>query len=283
MSVVRFALIVLLLALSSRANALDTEFTYQGFLEDGSQPANGEYDLQFRLLDDADVEVGGPIEHLVTPVVRGVFTVPLDFGNVFDGLPRRLEIGVRPGGSADAYTVLTPDTPITTVPYAQMASVAIAAETATVADDVVDNAIHEVDIDTSAVSSRNIASSAVGNSELAADAVTASKIASGAVGNEELASNAVSLAKVRGAFVNGTLTRTEPANSCTDFDVTFGGDVKAGDFPLLAFQAWSSLPDDMSITALRVPADNLVEIRVCNSAGVPRGFAGLQVLLITLR
>lgn len=280
MILVRFVFAAALLALSSRVHAVDTVFTYQGFLEDGGQPADGAYDLQFRLLDSADLQVGATIEHLDTPVVRGVFTVPLDFGGVFDGFERSLEIGVRPAASVDPYTVLLPNTPMTSVPHAQVATVA---ESADIASDVTNYAIDEVDISTGAVSSRTIASNAVGNSDLAADAVTASKIASGAVGNSELANDSITLAKMRGAFANGNLTRTEPANSCTDFEVGFGGDVKAGDFPLLAFQAWSSLPDDMSITALRVPADNVVEIRVCNSASVPRGFAGLQVLLITLR
>ena len=39
----------------------------------------------------------------------GVFSVTLDFGaNVFDGVPRDLEIGVRLEGSANPYTVLAP-------------------------------------------------------------------------------------------------------------------------------------------------------------------------------
>ena len=307
---VRFAFVLLLLSLASKADALETVFTYQGFLEDGSQPADGDYDLQFRLLNAVDVQVGATIEHADTPVVRGVFTVPLDFGAQFDGTIRRLEIGVRPGDSADPYTVLVPNTPVTTVPYAQVASVA---EMADIAADVVANAIDEVDIATDAVTSRTIAANAVGSAEIAANAVTSSEIANYSVGSAELATyavteskiaagavgshaleasavtgskiatDAVSMAKMLGHFGSGTLSRTEPANSCTDFDVSFGGDVNAGDFPLLAFQAGASLPEDMSITALRVPADNVVEVRICNSANVSRGFTGLQVLLITLR
>ena len=291
MNPVRFAIVLFLLALASRADALDTVFTYQGFLEDGGQPANGPYDLQFRLLNSVDTQIGPIIEHLGTPVVRGVFTVPLDFGTQFTGASRSLEIAVRPGGSADPYIVLAPNTPITTVPHAQIASVA---ETADIASDVTDNAIDEIDINTSAVSARNIASSAVGSSELAADAVTASEIAagavgaseiaSGAVGTAELANNAVSMAKMLGNYnENYPLSASLGAFSCVDFEVTFGGDVQANDFPLLALEAGSVLPNNMSAVALRVPSDNVVEVRICNAANVTRAFSGLQFKLLTFR
>ena len=41
-------------------------------------------------------------------MVDGLFTVLLDFGVIFDGTALFLEIGVRPGDSSGAYTVLTP-------------------------------------------------------------------------------------------------------------------------------------------------------------------------------
>ena len=42
---------------------IDTTFTYQGKLTDGGEPAEGEYDLQFELHDDAtaDSQVGSTI------------------------------------------------------------------------------------------------------------------------------------------------------------------------------------------------------------------------------
>jgi hypothetical protein len=97
-----------------------TAFTYQGMLTDGGSPADGEYDFQFTLHDDptAGTPVGSPVaieDHLVTD---GLFTVHLDFGQVFGGAARFLEIGVRPGNSGGAYTTLTPRQELTPAPYA---------------------------------------------------------------------------------------------------------------------------------------------------------------------
>jgi hypothetical protein len=53
------------------------------------------------------------------PVSEGLFTVPLDFGaGVFTGDARWLEIGVRPGLSSGAYTLLSPRQALTATPYA---------------------------------------------------------------------------------------------------------------------------------------------------------------------
>jgi hypothetical protein len=52
-------------------------------------------------------------------VTAGIFTVQLDFGaGVFSGPPRFLEIGVRPAGSPDPYTLLSPRQSVTSTPYA---------------------------------------------------------------------------------------------------------------------------------------------------------------------
>ena len=52
-------------------------------------------------------------------VTNGLFTVQLDFGmSPFNGNPRWLEIGVRPGASTGAYTTVNPRQPITATPYA---------------------------------------------------------------------------------------------------------------------------------------------------------------------
>ena len=82
-----------------KAGSIGTAFTYQGRLIDNNQPANGLYDLQFRLFDSTSNgnQIGGDVNAPETPVNDGYFTVELDFGNVFDGNDRWLEIGVRPG------------------------------------------------------------------------------------------------------------------------------------------------------------------------------------------
>jgi hypothetical protein len=52
------------------------------------------------------------------PVTEGIFTAELDFGAVFDGTALYLEIGVRPDGSADPYTTLSPRQSLTAAPFA---------------------------------------------------------------------------------------------------------------------------------------------------------------------
>jgi len=106
-------------------HAQGTAFTYQGRLADNGAAANGTYDLRFTLYDalTSGSAVAGPVTNATTSVSNGVFTVTLDFGTgVFPGPARWLEIGVRPGGSANAYTVLTPRQPITATPYSITAS-----------------------------------------------------------------------------------------------------------------------------------------------------------------
>lgn len=118
--------------------AQTTAFTYQGTLTDAGSPANGNYDLQFKLFDTSGVgtgtQQGATITNPTVAVSNGVFTVTLDFGaNVFTGAERYLEIGGRPAGSGSAYTLLTTRQPITSVPYAIRSLRATSADTATTA------------------------------------------------------------------------------------------------------------------------------------------------------
>jgi hypothetical protein len=59
-------------------------------------------------------------------MLDGYFTAELDFGNVFDGNERWLEIGVRPGEQNDpnTYTALEPRQKVTAAPYALYAKTA---------------------------------------------------------------------------------------------------------------------------------------------------------------
>lgn len=116
------AVICLILCGVSAVRAQTTAFTYQGKLTDGGNPANANYDLQFKLFDalTGGVQQGAVLDRFSVTVIAGVFTVTLDFSpvNVFSGANRYLEIGVRPANSAIAYTVLAPRQPITSSPYA---------------------------------------------------------------------------------------------------------------------------------------------------------------------
>jgi hypothetical protein len=121
-------LLVLLIAVAPLPlRSQGSMFTYQGRLVDGGQPANGAYDLQFSLSSTLYEKgyIGPTLTVAPVQVQNGSFTVLLDFGaGVFDGSERWLEIGVRPDGSKDLYTVLSPRQPITAAPYALFAAAA---------------------------------------------------------------------------------------------------------------------------------------------------------------
>ena len=116
-----FLLTTLTLLLSPATQAQTTAFTYQGKLTDAGNPANGNYDLQFKLFDTlaGGAQQGATLVRNPVAASVGIFTVTLDFGaTVFGGgADRYLEIGVRPAGSASAYTVLAPRQPLTSSPY----------------------------------------------------------------------------------------------------------------------------------------------------------------------
>lgn len=111
-------LMLFVLGLVTTARAQTTEFTYQGRLTDSGQTANGNYDFEFRLFD---AETGGSSlalqQHSGVAVTGGIFSVKLDFGANFNGQGRFLEIAVKPTGSTNSFTVLSPRQPVTSAPY----------------------------------------------------------------------------------------------------------------------------------------------------------------------
>lgn len=109
------------LAVAAQASPLGTAFTYQGRLSEVGNPANGNYDLRFALFDAATVgnPIGAAIVNQNVAVTNGLFTVLLDFGGgVFTNQARWLEIGVRPGGSVQNFTLLAPRQETTPAPFA---------------------------------------------------------------------------------------------------------------------------------------------------------------------
>lgn len=114
----------IIFALSVFAQAQTTAFNFQGRLNDGSFPANGHYDLEFRLFDAivGGNQIGSTISKPNLTLVNGVFSTPLDFGSTaFDGSDRFIEISLRPtsGGSnsPNAFVILGPRQQILSVPY----------------------------------------------------------------------------------------------------------------------------------------------------------------------
>jgi len=111
-----------MLSASQSILAQSTAFSYQGKLLDGGNPADGNYDLQFKLFDTATVGTGTQQGSTVTvsnvTVTAGMFTVQLDFGAaVFPGANRFLEIAVKQTG-ASTFLTLSPRQGVAAIPYA---------------------------------------------------------------------------------------------------------------------------------------------------------------------
>src|SRR5262245_22036393 len=129
------------------AQPIGTSFTYQGRLTDGGNPANGAYDLQLALFDAATggAQVGPTLVRDDVVVSDGLFTTRLDFGAVFAGSGRWLELRVRPGASTGAYTTLAGRQELTPSPNAVFSSAApwigISGKPAGFADDTDNDAL----------------------------------------------------------------------------------------------------------------------------------------------
>jgi hypothetical protein len=111
--------LMLSLLLCCSGSILAQSFTYQGMLKTSGIPANGNHDLQFSLWTAASggSQVGSTITRIGVSISNGVFTTELDFGDVWDGNDRFLQIAVRPAGSG-SYTTLSPRVKVNPTPYA---------------------------------------------------------------------------------------------------------------------------------------------------------------------
>ena len=116
-----WSLVLAALTVASAAFAvpIGTSFTYQGKLQKDAAAYTGTADMLFRLYDDpaAGNVVGGDVTLVGVTVNDGLFTVDLDFGDVFDGSALWLEVQVLTPGEAD-YTTLAPRQALAAAPYA---------------------------------------------------------------------------------------------------------------------------------------------------------------------
>lgn len=110
---------------------IGTTLTYQGSLANGSNPANGLYDLRFKVYDAATNGslVAGPVTGGGVVVNNGRFTVSLDFGAVFAGDARWLGLEVRTN-NATTFSALAPRQALTPTPQALFATAAGTANSA---------------------------------------------------------------------------------------------------------------------------------------------------------
>jgi len=102
------------------AENVSSGFSYQGYLEEEGEPANGAYDFRFFLFD-AETE-GTALDEVTVDdveVSEGLFTVPLTVtSSALTGQQLWLEVRVRPGADGGSYTTLAPRRLIQPAPYA---------------------------------------------------------------------------------------------------------------------------------------------------------------------
>ncbi|MBX3383265.1 MAG: hypothetical protein KF864_07130 [Phycisphaeraceae bacterium] len=129
--------LVAIMAIHAAQAQVTTAFIYQGELAEGGQPSSGVYDMRFRLFNtlSAGTQAGPTLCAENVQVVNGRFTVELDFGQVFTGASRFVEIDVRPDvgtlcTAAGGYVALEPRQKLTATPHAAYALTANAANTA---------------------------------------------------------------------------------------------------------------------------------------------------------
>jgi hypothetical protein len=233
---------IALLAAPAFAQApLGTSFTYQGRLADAGNPANGLYDFRFVLFDSP--AGGAPIGPVVTRddvvVVDGLFTVGIDFGAVFAGQRRFLEVAVRPGASTGGYDTLTGRQELTPAPSALFGASApwagVSGKPVGFADDVDNDLLSSIvcpsgqvlksnggvwtcgpDLDTTYTGGPGILVS--GNVvSIPTFAITSAMLVDGAVVSVKLADDAVTQAKIADGsvgtaeIVNGSITGAKVA------------------------------------------------------------------------
>lgn len=203
-------------------------FIYQGRLTDGTSPANGTYEMEFRLFDSlgAGTQIGSTYTNLAVTVTAGVFRVPIDFsaGAPFaTGANRWLEISVRKPSDPPGFTTLSPRQQITSSPYS------IKTLSATTADGL-----------------SNLCVGCIDDSKI--DSVSGAKI-TGTVASASTAGNVTGVV----ALANGGTGASDPANARTNLGlgslatVTPTGTANGSTF-LNGNNAWTS-PVTSEITA----------------------------------
>lgn len=159
--------IMLLLSLVASPSLLASQplvpaFTYQGELRFQGQAANAAFDMEFRLYDAeaGGSQIGAVVARPAVAVQGGLFSVPLDFGQVpLAGDRRWLELRVRPAGSG-AYETLSPRTELTAAPYAWAAARALPASVS--ASSLIDGSVGTSAIDAAQIQRRVTGSCPVG-------------------------------------------------------------------------------------------------------------------------
>jgi len=113
----------------STAFAQGSAFTYQGRLNNGTNPVTGLYNFKFDVFNalTGGSVIGGPVTNTAVPVTNGLFTTIIDFGaGVFTGTTNWLSVQVTTNLGI-VFTPLLPRQELTPTPYAIFAETANAA------------------------------------------------------------------------------------------------------------------------------------------------------------
>lgn len=132
------------------ADAVGSNFTYQGVLTDNGAPANGLYDFRFEFQAPGGVVLATYIAE-DTNVVNGLFTATIPAANIFEGERRFLEISAKKEGE-EAFVEIGEATEVQPAPYAIFANGALNAAHAVNADQATNaeqavNAAHATNAD----------------------------------------------------------------------------------------------------------------------------------------
>jgi len=128
-AMVALTIVLLLLVAGTSAAAQTyngTKFRYQGALRYEGAPIEGHVDLRFRLFDAAQggAQVGPTISLDDVHLARGRFGRMLDFGDVFSGEARWIEVRVRYPAGEGSWVTLEPRQRLRPVPFAIYAETA---------------------------------------------------------------------------------------------------------------------------------------------------------------
>jgi len=106
--------------LATMALAQSSAFSYQGRLTSAGVAYSGSADLQISVFDAASggTLISGPLTITNVAVTAGIYSITPDFGPIFGGAPRWLEVSVRTPSGAGTYTTVLPRQPVNAAPVA---------------------------------------------------------------------------------------------------------------------------------------------------------------------